>query len=428
MRRTTSAIFFAALSGTLAGPPAFSQPPDSPYISASAASDSFGLDPGNTLDWRADLGLVLLAGDTPTDHPAWLGDIELGVEFESFTQGGRRWGWVLAGHAERDQHLSARGGRTGNCPAGRGDCASLNTLNPTLIPIAADSGLFSDGLETGSRVRAMISHAYLFADTGWGELRLGYGPGAARLDPVRGPATARLTRADGGHLVAASPGAIRTESHLSGQDPKLVFRSIALGQESSVGTLRASVSFTPEVRLCGVDACPRRTGPGGQVGSINKAVSELALTYEIRRGDHEWSASFATSQAGDMDGPAGFDPVSSVDAGLSWRWQDWRAGGRWRHSNNGLAGGGALEAWSVSAGWEQGDWLSTLEYATSSDDFVHQDTRVWQAATSRLIGDHGLVAIGVQSAATDNPVLTRAGRRQASAHHTTAFVELGWRY
>ena len=426
MRRTTSAIFFAALSGTLAGPPAFPQSPVIPDNSVSSASDPFDLGAEYSLDWRADLGLVLLAGDTPTARPAWLGDIELGVEFEGFTQGGRRWGWVLAGHAERDQHISSHGGRTGACPAGRGDCATLASTTST--PIAGDSEFFSDGAEGGSRVRGMISEAYLFADTGWGELRLGYGPGAARLDPVGGPATARLVRADGGHLVAAAPGAIRTESHASGHDPKLVFRSIALGQESSVGTLRASVSFTPEVSQCGVDTCPRRTGPGGQTGSISEAVSELALTYQIRRGDHEWAASLATSQAGGVQGPAGFDPVNSVDAGLAWRWQAWRAGGRWRRSNNGVAGTGALEAWSVSAGWEQGDWLSTLEYAAMSDDFIHQDTGIWQAATSRLVGDHGLVAFGLQSAEAASPVLTSAGRRQVETDDVTAFVELGWRY
>ncbi len=427
MRRTTSAIFFAALSGTLAGPPAFSQSPVFPDNPTSSTADPFDLGTEHSLVWRADLGLVLLAGETPAERPAWLGNAELGVEFESFTQSGRRWGWVLAGRAERDLSRSAHGGLAGSCPAGSGDCAALST-GQAATPIAADSGLYSDGAEAGDRVRGMISNAYMFADTGWGEMRLGYGPGAARLDPVGGPATARLIRADGGHLLAAVTDAIRTESHLSGHDPKLVFRSIALGQEASVGTLRASFSFTPEVSQCGVDFCPRQTGPGGQVGSVSEAVSELALTYDIRRGPHEWAASIATSQAGGVDGPDGFEPVSSVDAGLSWRWQDWRAGGRWRRSNNGVAGPGALEAWSVSAGWEQGAWLTTLEYAASSDDFIHRDTAIWQAATSRLVGEHGLVAFGLQSGETSSPVLTGTGRSRVEADHVTAFIELGWRY
>ena len=237
-----------------------------------------------------------------------------------------------------------------------------------------------------------------------------------------------LVRADGGHLLAASRQAVRTETPFSGHDPKLVFRSIALGQESTVGTFRVAASVTPEARQCGVDYCPRRTLPGGQVGAVHTGITELALNWDIRRGEHEWAVSASASQAGGVEGVPGFEPVSGLDAGLSWRWRDWRAGGRWRRSNNGVAGTGAHEAWSTSIGWEQGDWLTTLEYAAYSDDFVHSDGSVWQAATSRLVGERGLVAFGLQAARQTAPELRPAGRFQRETEGEAAFLELGWRY
>lgn len=422
MKRTTSAILFAALSGTLAGPPASAQDTDFPE------HDPFSVDDVSAVSWRADIGLVLLAGDTPDGGVEGLADIELGLDFETFTDTGRRWGLVLTGHAERDLTSDTHGGRVGDCPPGIADCATAGTSASPLTPIAPGSGLFSAGTGSGDRVRAMIADAYVYADTGWGELRLGYGQGAARLDPVGGPAAARLVRADGGHLPGGGLSAIRTESPYSGHDPKLVFRSIALGQEVSVGTLRAAISFAPEVRQCGIDYCPRRTGHSGQSGAINKDVVELSLTYNVRRVDQEWGLSLAASEAGRVDGAVGFQPVSSLDAGLSWRWNDWLAGGRWHRSNNGVTGNGALENWSASIGVEQGDWLTAVEFSALSDDYVHADAQTWQVATSRLVGEAGLVAVGLRASTTREPVIQVSGRTRQTGRSTIAFVELGWRY
>jgi len=422
MKRTSSAIIIAALSGTLAGPPAFPQSADFP------TDDPFALDDAGALSWQADIGLVLLVGDTPSDDVTLLGDAELGVEFETFTDMGRRWGLVLSGRAERDLRPDVQGGRVGNCPAGSGDCATVGQPGAAASPIASDSGLYSAGNGSGDRVRGMISEAYVFMDTGWGEARVGYGPGAARLDPVGGPAAGRLVRADGGHLLAAPRLAIRTETVHSGHDPKLVFRSIALGQESTIGTFRLAASFTPEARQCGVDFCPRQTLSGGQLGAINENISELAVTWEVRRGEHEWAISLATSHAGRVQAIVGFEPISGLDAGLSWRWQDWRAGGRWRRSNNGVSGSGDYEAFSASLGWEQGDWLTTIEYAAYSDDFIHSDGSVWQTGASRLVGDHGLVAFGLQTAESREPQSLVGGRLQIEDRRAMGFVELGWRY
>ena len=422
MKRTTSAILFAALSGTLAGPPASAQDADFPDY------DPFAADDVSVVSWRADIGLVLLAGDMPDGDAEVLADIELGFDFETFTEAGRRWGFVLTGHAERDLTGNSHGGRVGDCPPGTGDCAAAGPNGSPMTPIAPGSGLFSGGSGSSDRVRAMISDAYLFADTGWGELRLGYGSGAARLDPVGGPAAARLVRADGGHLQAGGRTAIRTETPFSGHDPKLVFRSIALGQETSVGTIRVAASYTPEVSQCGVDYCPRRTGETGQVSAISTDVAELSVTYNLRRGEHQWAFSAATSKADGVDGVVGFEPISSLDAGLSWCWNDWLAGGRWQRSNNGVAADGDLETWSASIGLEQGDWLTAVEYAAFSDDFIHADGETWQAAASRLVGESGLVAFGIQSVTTQEPFIRASGRTRQSDRSTTAFVELGWRY
>lgn len=416
MMRTISAILIAALSSVLAGPPAFARDGNS------SASDEDSGAPR----LRLDAGTVVRAGD---GDAAILFDFDGSLEFERFTRTGRRYGLVVGGRLERDKGRRGWGGLAGDCPAGSADCATASDASgadrPLLAPV---SGFRSAGPADGERTRGAIDAAYVFYDTGWGELRAGYGPGAARLDAVSGPAAFRLTRADGGRVNTGLLSGARTANPSSGQDPKLVFRSVALGQESSVGTLRLSASYTPAVRNCGVDICAREYGPAGLLSPVSDDVAELGLHYAVRRGGHEWEFGLGTARGGDATGRPGFIGIETHDAGLAWSHGAWSAGVRGLVSNNGLAGDRGYTAWSASGGYETGSWLFTLEYAGFSDDAVHVDGAGWQAGGSRLIGERWLLGGGVQAMRRREPILTPSGRRQRELDALTAFVELGWQF
>jgi hypothetical protein len=407
MKRTSSAIFIAALSGAIAGPPAFLS------SQALADDDAFGAPEARL---SLDAGAVLAAGDSDTEL---LFDLEGDLTLETFTQAGRRYGLVLGGRVQRDRGTRPFDGLAGQCPPELGDCTSLEG------PL---SGLRTHGAAGETGIRAELDAAYVFYDTGWGEIRLGRGDGAARLDDVSGPTAFRLTRADAGRVATGGFAGGNTVNHASAQDAKLVFRSIALGQEISVGTLRASVSWTPSVRHCGVDACAREYGPAGLFSPVSDDVLELGVHYAIRRGDHVIDVSASLSEGQDATGRTGFEGLHTRTVGLRWENGAWSAGGRFLTSNNGLSGDTGYGAWAASAGYETGPWLLTLEYAGFNDSTLHVAGEAWQLGGSRLIGERWIAGLGLQSALRSEPQMTATGRRQVERESVNVFAELGWQF
>jgi hypothetical protein len=423
--RTISAIIIAALSGALAVPPAFGQigivpgrdvAPPNPYFDSVETT------------FRLDAGLVAIPDPGENLENQLLFDVSAGVELEVLTENGRRWGVVGALRAERDSGRRGWGGRIGNCPPGTGDCATVLVAGVAHAVRNPVSGFHTSGAGGADDTRLAVEEAYGFVHTGWGELRLGYGAGAADIDAERGPTAFRLSRADGGRVDLTGLSGARTTNMTSGRSPKIMFRSIQLGQVSSVGVGRVTVSYTPAVRECGVDVCASEYGPAGLLSPVFDDVVELGGRYEIHRGEHEFAASVGYALGQDATDRAGFDHIRTVDFGLSWRRGDWRAGARWLRSNSGATGDGDYEAWSISGGYEIGDWLAALEFAVFSDDLVHVDGRSAQLSASKLLGDRWVVGGGLQAAEREDPVISLGGRRRVLLENTQLFVELGWQF
>lgn len=415
MKRTSSAILVAALSGILAGPPALSQ-------------TTIGATDGDQPELRIDVGAVWLSGSDAAASSEILYDIDAELEFESFTDSGRRWGFVLGARIERDSGRRAWGGRVGDCPAGLGDCAST-LVDGSVRPVRSTASGFQSAVPGyGDGTRIALQSGYGFLDIGWGEVRAGYGPGAADLDAARGPSAFRLSRADSGRVDLTGLSGARTRNLSSGNAFKLVYRSIAIGQSSSVGSLRIASSFTPRIRDCGVDHCAWQAGPAGSVSPVFDNVWEFGARYEILRGENEFAFSLGLSEGAEASGISGFTGLSTQDAGFHWSRGSFSAGARWLQSNNGIGSDGGYEAWSVSVAMEQGSWLTALELAQFSDDLVHVDGRTVQLSASRLIGERWVLGGGIQAARREEPVVTLSGREQIELTATAIFVELGWQF
>ena len=415
MTRTNSAISIAALSAALAAPPAFS------FQSAEDFSET-------QAELRLDAGSVLSFGSSHGNDPAFLFDIEAEFEVERLTESGRRWGFVAGGRVERDLDRRAWGARVGDCPVGSVDCPTVAGAVFPLPGQSGFSGFHSAGLNDLDDTRVGIEESYVYTHTGWGEVRLGYGPGAAQLDPVQGPTAFRLSRADNGRVDVTGLSGARTINLSSGYSPKLVFRSIQLGQVSTVGLFRVSASYTPRVRDCGVDVCFREYGAAGRVRPISDQVFEIATHYEVRRGDLIVEAGFGASEGSDATDRTGLAGISTQDVGLKVQHGAFQLGARWLRSNNGVDESGDYESLAVSAGYESGPWLTTVEWAEFSDNFVHVSGSTAQMSASRLIGERWVAGLGVQRAERSEPVVLPAGRRSVERDSTAVFVELGWRF
>src|SRR5690606_3615194 len=126
------------------------------------------------------------------------------------------------GRARRDASREIRGGRTGDCPPGDADCPASFDGAAWRTARGAAGGYVVADVAPPLRREAALETAYLFLRSGRGELRLGAGPGAARLEAAPVPGAFRLMRADNGLVDPAGLAGVRTAPAISGFAPKLV--------------------------------------------------------------------------------------------------------------------------------------------------------------------------------------------------------------
>ena len=420
MIRTFSALTIAALSVALTGPSATAQSDD--FTSNTPAFEN------TNVEFQLDIGSVIAAGSSRNTDQDLLFDIQAGFEIETLTESGRRWGLVASARVERDSGRRAWGGRIGDCPQGQSDCPSHFdgvSGRPVLAPV---SGLFTVGPDRSEGTRAALEKGYAYVHTGWGEFRAGYGSGAADTDTESGPTAFRLSRADGGRVDLTGLSFVRTRNLTSGFSPKVVFRSIQLGQVSTIGAGRVSVSYTPEVRDCGVDFCASEYGPAGLLSPLSDSVWEVSARYEVHRGQNEIALSLGVSNSEDATGRSGFEGIEAQNAGLSWSNGPWSAGANWLSANNGTSQQGSYQTWSVSAGYEDGPWITVLEYGQFQDDLIHAEGETAQLSASRLVGDRWVLGGGLQWSGLDEPVLSGPNRVNQHRESHAAFLELGWQF
>ena len=407
--RTLSAISIAAVSAALAAPPAI------PQFQGFDADFS-----AVETEFSAAVDLVAAVGDEVDE--TLLGDVDLRLDIETITDDGLRWGAVIGFRAQQDGGRRALGARTGDCPAGAADCASLGGIAARGLT----GGFYTEGAQEDIGPRAGLETGYLYARSGLGELRLGYGPGAAALDGEAAESAFRLTRADGALVDPTGLAGARTLNAASGFAPKLFLRSAAFGQTSTIGTVRAAFSWTPEAEGCGVDVCIHEPTPGGPIAPQLGAVYELAAEYEISRGLNVFTLNFGAAR-GDVASLAGADDLEANNASLSWRREAWAGRLAWLRSNNGVLDGD-YEAFSASLSYELGDWPTAFEAARYSDDFAHVDGTGFQLGASRLLGEAWILGGGLRYDERESPALTGLGRRSESDEAASAFLELGWRF
>ncbi|MFS2316490.1 hypothetical protein RMQ97_01010 [Maricaulis sp. D1M11] len=426
--RTLGTISVGILSVALAAPPVFAFDDTFFLTSEDLLPDA----PNTDLTIDGDLGLVYAFSDNV--DPALLSDLEVRLLGEHYLENG----WQVQLNFEGRWNRNTLGDPLGQplpfCDLDPAACPSVR-LNSRLRPIVAGYSGFRPVTEISpDRNRASLETASLTLKTGWFDAHLGYGPGAARLDPAGGPTAFRLTRADAGRVNTTGIDATRTINETSSRSPKLTVQSVELGQASSVGSAWVAVSFTPDTQGCFAEVCRDAFGPEGQVQPVAEDVIELAFRYEIERAGVEWAISADWSQALSQsklirDDGSRPDAFSTVSAGLSARYDldsgGLEAGMRYLVSNNGWSDDARYHAMSVSAGFEQGLWLSTIEWSGFEDDLFSVDGETVQIGTSRLIGDHFVAGAGWQVSRQKMNRVSSTTLLNNSSRVDTFFIEFG---
>lgn len=349
-----------------------------------------------------------------------LGDVTLEIGAESITEGGLRFGAAGTVRAQADEGRRGFARQVGDCPGVLADCPA--TEGRGLAGLL--TGLHSvPGLDTEA-VDLAVEAAYLYVKTGFFEVRLGRGPGAAVLEADPLPGAFRLTRADGSLVDPEGLALARTANTLSTNSAKMLIQSRRLAG------FRASASYTPRADHCGVDVCRPDTGPQGPVFAEVENVAEAGLSFDhrFRASGQRWTASI-TAGRGEAAGPfaAAFEDPWAASARLVWSRGPVSAGLGALLSNDGVQDGD-YRAWSASASYERGAWLSAIEWAAADSDLVSGTGWTLQLGASRLFENGAVAGFGLRHGEQTAPEGPAAARRRDTRARSSVFIETGLRF
>ncbi len=228
-----------------------------------------------------------------------------------------------------------------------------------------------------SSPRLNLDSAYIYADGGYGELRLGADDGVATRFFEGGPAL--FAHAGLVNPVLDPTGRLigRTEPDLTGSAAKLSYAS------PRILGLRAGASFTPKAELEGFDGDLADFLDGGTAPGLSDAL-EITLNVSRRlpqsgarlRGALGWSRAEVKYPVE----PGVYNKVETSSAGGSAEFGSITLGGSWLSSNNGAATGNRdYMVWSAGASKTLGAFSLIAEYIEAEDDFAALESRGWQA-------------------------------------------------
>ncbi|KCZ91757.1 hypothetical protein HJO_11587 [Hyphomonas johnsonii MHS-2] len=258
-------------------------------------------------------------------------------------------------------------------------------------------GAFS-GLALGPQSEHVGPHgqleaAYIYAEGGYGEVRLGRDRGVAARFHEGAPGIFGAATTANPVLDPAGGGYIRTDHDLTGPAAKLSYAS------PRILGLRAGISFTPRADVRGLDRDPERSIPGVPDIRIESAAeAALNLNRRLRESGIRLQATLAYSRA-DVDAGAAAAPiygtVETWSAGGSAEFDTVTVGASVLSSNNGVdSGPGDYSAWTIGATKQAFSLTFGLDYGESQDDLTGLDSEAWSIGASKEVRDGVNLALG----------------------------------
>lgn len=370
MRTVISSLIL--LSG---GPAAMAEISDSPW----------------DVEAEAELALVIGAaeGDEAAamdmEHGLW--EASFGVSAERTLQSGITIGGRAVMRAARDH--AAR-------PAGTGNLA--------LAPMQGPAGAYSQvalgpELADGS-ARASLESAYLYIETGYGEVSLGRDVGvAARFQEGDVSVLSRASLVDP-YLDPSGLAVISTRPDVTGPSHKISYVTPRL-----LG-VRAGLSYTPEADIRGLDRDATGDPAAGRPGL--ESVVELGVNVSRRLRESgvrlRGGAGYVT---GEVTAPFGFeadyeDRMDLFFAGGEVEWADhYRFGLNWLSADEALTLDQNYTAWSAGFGYERGDWAASLTYGESDLESLGGESQGVSLALRKNFSDNLAISVAYQDRSLD---------------------------
>lgn len=353
-------------------------------------------------EFEADLDGLLAFDEAHTPRSGPYADLSLRAHSETLTDRGWRYG------VQTRLRVTTADGRRG--------LSGPDRDGPVVggLPVAGLlSGVSADPQLDAADPRLFVEQAQLYLQTRWLRTQMGPGETAARQEASTGLHVFRLARAQGG---AIDP------SGLNIADTMLSLADGAAGvsvQTRRLLGLRASVSYAPQADPCAQHCHP--SGPDVLRADLS-SVWSLAASFDRRipSSGVRWSASlgYETAQA-DQDPRLVFDDPWLVRADLS------RQAGDVTLSLFGLSGsdgfqGAGYDSLGLNLAYEASDWLYGAEFGYGRSELVRTETVSALAGVSRLVGQRGVLGVGVMA--------VRENRPGADRNSLQLLIETGLRF
>jgi hypothetical protein len=259
------------------------------------------------------------------------------------------------------------------------------------------SGAFSglaqaDGLEDDG-ARGVLQTAYVYAEGGYGEVRIGRDEGVAKRFSEGAPSLFSTLSLHAPKLDPDGGAIVRTDHDLTGPATKVSFTTPRI-----IG-LKGGISFTPEADVRGLDRDPVRILPGTPAFSLsNAAEASVSFNHRFRESGVRVRAATAFSRA-DVDAaptsPVAYGTVQTWSAGANAEWKDTVFGASWLSSDNGLDGRpGDYSAWTAGVTHTAFglDWGA--EYGEATDDSAGVKGESWRAGVARKVNENARLTLG----------------------------------
>lgn len=256
--------------------------------------------------------------------------------------------------------------------------------------LARSPGLEDDG------ARAVLQTAYIYAEGGYGEVRLGRDEGVAKRFAQGAPSLFSSLSLHAPRLDPDGGAIVRTDHDLTGPAAKVSFSTPRI-----VG-FKGGVSYTPEANVRGLDRDPVRILPGTAATVLtNAGEASISFNHRFRKSGVRVRASTGWSRV-DVDAaptaPVPYNTVETWSFGASTEWKNTVIGASWLSSDNGLSGlSGDYTAWTAglthtALGLDWG-----VEYGEASDDAAGAEGESWRAGVARSVTDSARIAFGYRS-------------------------------
>lgn len=328
--------------------------------------------------WTGETAIVL----APAADEVTLYRVGLGFDANRVLDNGLEIGTVVRIDADMDQ--GQRGGFSGIVAD---PIAGTSALTGAFSGLGRSSGFEDHG------ARGALQAAYIYAEGGYGEVRLGRDEGVAKRFAQGAPSLFSTLSLHAPRLDPDGGAIVRTDHDLTGPGAKISYATPRI-----VG-LRGGLSFTPEADTGGLDRDPARTLPGTAALSLSNATeASLSFNHRFRESGVRLRGSAAWSRA-DVDvaptAPATYGEVDTWSLGANLEWKDTVIGTSWLGSDNGLDSvSGDYTAWTFGLTQKAFGLTWGAEYGEASDDAAGVEGDSWRAGIGKSLNEHAAFTLG----------------------------------